>query len=74
MLKEYVLDNAIKPKGGRLQGADIKEYIELTFNVTYQKTNIYHLLQQLNLSWITTRSKHPKQSEEAQDSFKKDFK
>ena len=74
MLKEYVLDNAIKPKGGRLQGEDIKEYIELTFNVTYQKTNIYHLLKQLNLSWITTRSKHPKQSEEAQDSFKKDFK
>ncbi|WP_425610157.1 hypothetical protein [Vibrio splendidus] len=23
------------------------------------------------MSWITTRSKHPKQSEEAQESFKK---
>ncbi|PTP18423.1 hypothetical protein CWO07_25070, partial [Vibrio splendidus] len=29
------------------------------------------LLHELNLSWITTRSKHPKQSEEAQESFKK---
>jgi hypothetical protein len=36
-----------------------------------QKTNIYHLLGKLNLSWITTRSKHPKQSVEAQVSFKK---
>jgi len=70
-IKQYVIDNAIKSEGGRLQGKDIKEYIETTFGVTYQKTNIYHLLNKLNLSWITTRSKHPKQSEEIQASFKK---
>ena len=70
-IKQYVIDNAIKSEGGRLQGKDIKEYIETTFGVTYQKTNIYHLLNKLNLSWITTRSKHPKQSEEVQASFKK---
>jgi len=70
-IKQYVIDNAIKSDGGRLQGKDIKEYIEATFGVTYQKTNIYHLLNKLNLSWITTRSKHPKQSEEVQASFKK---
>ncbi len=70
-VKSYVVDNAIKPQGGRLQGKDIQRYIEVTFGVTYQKTNIYHLLHKLNLSWITTRSKHPKQSIEAQESFKK---
>ena len=70
-IKQYVIDNAIKSKGGRLQGKDIQEYIQTTFGVTYQKTNIYHLLHKLNLNWITTRSKHPKQSEEAQVSFKK---
>ncbi len=70
-VKSYVVDNAIKPQGGRLQGKDIQDYIQVTFGVTYQKTNIYHLLHKLNLSWITTRSKHPKQSIEAQESFKK---
>ena len=67
-VKSYVVDNAIKPQGGRLQGKDIQDYIEATFGVTYQKTNVYHLLHKLNLSWITTRSKHPKQSIEAQES------
>ena len=66
-----IIDNAVKKGGSRLQGDDIKEYIETNFNVTYQKTNIYHLLHELNLSWITTRSMHPKQSIEAQETFKK---
>jgi len=70
-VKSYVVDNAIKEQGGRLQGKDVQEYIKNTFGVTYQKTNIYQLLHKLNLSWITTRSKHPKQSIEAQEAFKK---
>jgi transposase len=70
-VKSYVVENAIKPQGGRLQGKDVQEYIKDTFSVTYEKTNIYQLLHKLNLSWITTRSKHPKQSVEAQEAFKK---
>jgi transposase len=70
-IKNYVTDNAVKPQGGRLQGKDIQRYIHTEFGVFYQKTNIYHLLHELNLSWITTRSKHPKQSIEAQEAFKK---
>jgi transposase len=70
-VKKYITDNAIKPQGGRLQGKDIQKYIHSEFAVLYQKTNIYHLFHELNLSWITTRSKHPKQSVEAQDAFKK---
>jgi transposase len=70
-LKDYVVNSAVKPDGGRLQGKDVQAYIASEFNVQYQKTNIYHLLHGLNLSWITTRSKHPKQSIEAQEIFKK---
>ena len=70
-IKAYVIDNAIKKEGGRLQGKDIKEYIKTNFDVTYQKTNIYHLLHELNLSWITTRSMHPKQCPETKENFKK---
>ncbi len=56
-VKSYVVDNAIKPQGGRLQGKDIQRYIEVTFGVTYQKTNIYHLLHntnQINYLFILT--------------------
>lgn len=49
-IKQYVIDNAIKSEGGRLQGKGIQEYIQTTFRVTYQKINIYHLLGKLNLS------------------------
>jgi transposase len=70
-LKRFVVDSAIKPGGGRLQGKDVQEYIATEFDVVYQKTNVYDILHQLKLSWITTRSKHPKQSIEAQETFKK---
>lgn len=70
-VKLYVIENAIKPEGGRLQGKDVQTFIEKEFGVIYQKTNIYQLMHKLNLSWITTRSKHPKQSIEAQEAFKK---
>lgn len=70
-LKNFVVTMAVKPDGGRLQGKDVQAYIASEFGVQYQKSNIYNLLHGLNLSWITTRSKHPKQSIEAQETFKK---
>ena len=69
--KKHVTESAIKPDGGRLQGEDFVTYIEEQFSVRYGVHNIYRLLHKLGLSWITTRSKHPKQSEEAQEAFKK---
>ncbi len=70
-LKEFVVSSAVKPDGGRLQGKDVQLYISSEFGIQYKKSNIYNLLHALNLSWITTRSKHPKQSIEAQETFKK---
>ncbi|WP_435277206.1 helix-turn-helix domain-containing protein [Psychrobium sp. nBUS_13] len=32
---------------------------------------MYRLLHQLGFSWITSRSRHPKQSDEVQETFKK---
>lgn len=70
-VKAFVLQHAESSDGGRLIAADIQAYISKTFHVNYQLGNIYRLLHSLELSWITTRSKHPKQSKEAQDAFKK---
>jgi transposase len=70
-LKEYVVSHAIKPDGRRLKGTLVIAYIEQAFGVSYRLTNIYRLLHRLNFSWITSRSKHPKQSQDAQENFKK---
>ena len=69
--KEYVSKNSIKPNGGRLTGKSLVSYIKEEFGVTYCLDNIYRLLNSLNFSWITSRSKHPKQSQEIQEDFKK---
>ena len=70
-IKAFVLARAESCQGGRLTAADIQTYISNHFNVSYQIGNVYRLLHSLNLSWVTTRSKHPKQSIETQETFKK---
>lgn len=70
-LSEYIKNKSMSTDGGRLTGTDIHEYIEQTFGVTYHANAIYKLLKSLGFSWITSRSRHPKQSKEAQEHFKK---
>jgi transposase len=70
-LKTFIENNAVKPEGGRLIAEDVRCYIQATFGVEYQQTNVYRLMRMLGFSWITSRSKHPKQSIEAQEAFKK---
>jgi len=70
-LSEYVRNNSVKENGGRLKVQTVVTYIAQEFQVKYCVFNIYRLLHQLGFSWITSRSKHPKQSEEVQEDFKK---
>lgn len=70
-ISKFIKDNSVLAQGGRLQAKDIRQYIIDNFNVDYEISNIYRLLHQLNFSWITSRSKHPKQSESTQVLFKK---
>jgi len=71
LVSKYVKENAVKSSGGRLIADDIRLFIKDSFNIEYTLRNIYHLLHASDFSWITSRSKHPKQSQDAQDSFKK---
>ena len=71
LLKRFILSATVKDDGGRLQGKDVQSFIAQEFGVIYQKSNIYQIMHELELSWITTRSKHPKQSIEAKEAFKK---
>ena len=61
----------MKSNGGRLIAEDIRAYVNVTFKITYQLSNVYRLLNEMDLSWITSRSTHPKQSFEVQEEFKK---
>jgi transposase len=56
-------------KVGRLTGEQIKHYITVQFAVNYHLNRIYKLLAKLGFSWITSRSRHPKQSQPAQVEF-----
>jgi transposase len=67
----FITQSSRSSKGGRLIAADIQRYIQANFGVQYQQSNIYRLLHELGFSWITSRSKHPKQSEEVQEALKK---
>ncbi len=70
-LGRYIEKHSELNQGGRLQAVDIQNYIAIHFSIEYEVSNIYRLLRELGFSWITSRSKHPKQSQEAQDVFKK---
>lgn len=70
-LADFINKRSRSSKGGRLIAADIQQYIEQHFAVQYKPSNVYRLMHELGFSWITSRSKHPKQSQDAQDSFKK---
>ena len=71
LVAQFIHLNAAKPEGGRLIGEDIRCYILDNFQVNYTLRNVYKLIHSLGFSWITSRSKHPKQSPEVQEAFKK---
>lgn len=70
-LREFIETNAVKDNGGRLIAEDVRQYIAVQFNVQYQLRNVYRLMHAQGFSWITSRSRHPKQSTAKQEAFKK---
>jgi len=70
-LKAAILEQQAQRVGGRITGYDIQALIEERWAVAYGLSTVYTLLAKLNLSWISSRSRHPKQSAEKQADFKK---
>ncbi len=60
--------------GGRITGKEINEFIKKEYKVEYKGNAIYDLLERIGLSWVSSRSKHPKSNENIQKSFKQTFK
>ena len=59
--------------GGRIRGEDIVQLIKDEWGVNYTLSGVYYLMKDIGMSWISARSKHPKQDEQAQRQFKKTF-
>jgi transposase len=70
-LSGYIDKQSRSTKGGRLTGETIRAYISEQLQINYHPNAVYKRLHRLGFSWITSRSKHPKQSQTAQDEFKK---
>jgi transposase len=70
-LIDYIEKQSQSASGGRLNGEMLQTYIQHAFSISYHQNSIYKLLKSLNITWTTSSSKHPKQSEEAQENFKK---
>lgn len=70
-LSTFIEQQSLSETGGRLSGHDINEYLFKNFGIRYELSSIYRVLKRLGFSWITSRSKHPKQSIAAQEAFKK---
>ncbi len=70
-LSRFIDKRAQSDKGERLTGMHIKEYIQSEFGVDYHLNHIYKILANIGYSWITSRSRHPKQKSGVQDAYKK---
>ena len=68
-LIEYINEHTKNDKGGRLVGTDIQLFIAESFGHQYYLSSVYKLLHRLGFSWITSRSKLPKQPLEVQKRF-----
>ncbi len=73
-LQSGILELQEQRGGGRIVGKDIISWIKENYEVEYAPGTIYGYLKQEGLSWISCRSKHPKQNPVAQEEFKKNFK
>ncbi len=73
LFKAAVIELQAQRSGGRITGHDIRTLLEEQFQVYCCLNSVYNLLARLGLVWISVRSKHPKQNQANQDSFKKNF-
>lgn len=60
--------------GGRIRGQDIQILLKEKFCADYALPSVYDVLERCGLSWISSRSKHPKSDPVIQEDFKKNSK
>ena len=69
--KAAVMEAQQKKEGGSITGQEVENLLKERFHVECKKTAVYSLLHRVGLSWISGRSRHKEQNQEAQTAFKK---
>ena len=69
-LQQKIADSQSLLPGGRLRGEDIIQLVKDEWGVEYTRSGIYRLMKAIGMSWVSTRSQHSKQDEQAQQPFK----
>lgn len=57
--------------GGHITGKELQQLLFKEYGISCTLKTVYNKLHQLDYSWITSRSVHPKSSSKAQDDYKK---
>jgi transposase len=70
-LKQKIIKQQEERKGGRLIGKNVAKMIFEEYNIEYHPRYVYEILHKMGLSWVSSRSRHPKQDKLAQEAFKK---
>ena len=70
-LQQKIEDSQSSLSGGRLRGEGMIQLVKDESGVEYTLSGIYRLMKAIGMSWVSTRSKHPKQDKQAQQQFKK---
>ena len=70
-LRDDILSLQSNRSGGRVKCQNIVDMVAQKYNVSYSTSGMYHILNRLGFSWITSRSQHPKKDPQAQEDFKK---
>lgn len=70
-IKKRILEAQSAREGGRLTGYDVKDMLNEHWKISCSLSSVYNLLSDLNLSWVSSRSRHPKQDPVQQEDFKK---
>lgn len=69
--KNEVLNLQEQRQGGSITGRDVKTMMKEKFEIECVNSTIYKLMHKVGLSWISGRTRHPKQDLEEQEAFKK---
>ena len=69
--KKAVLQLQEQKRGGRIVGRDVLEMLNSDYQTQCNLRTVYKLMHRVKLSWISGRSKHPKQDLDEQEAFKK---
>lgn len=71
-LQEKVVEGPLETEGlARYRLVDLQDFLQEKYNLKMSLSGIWRKLQRLNLTWKTSRQRHPQSDEDVQEAFKK---